>query len=67
MTGGDNGKIQVWNYNNGQCIRVLDKGESEHYGYIHLNHYCHLCHYGLITGTDKETSDIKFITLNENK
>lgn len=27
VTGGQNGKIKVWNYNNGQCVRVLDKGD----------------------------------------
>ena len=25
-TGGDNGEIKLWNYSNGHCIRILDKG-----------------------------------------
>ncbi|XP_064389341.1 WD repeat-containing protein 64-like isoform X2 [Halichondria panicea] len=28
VTGSQNGRIKVWNYNNGQCVRVLDKGNS---------------------------------------
>ena len=26
VTCGDNGEIKLWNYSNGQCIRILDKG-----------------------------------------
>lgn len=26
VTGARNGTIKLWNYNNGQCIRSLDKG-----------------------------------------
>ena len=26
ITGGQDGKIKVWNYNNGSCIRIMDKG-----------------------------------------
>ena len=26
VTGGDNGEIKLWNYSNGHCIRILDKG-----------------------------------------
>ena len=27
ITGGQDGKIKVWNYNNGSCIRIMDKGK----------------------------------------
>ena len=26
ITGGQDGKIKIWNHNNGSCIRILDKG-----------------------------------------
>ena len=26
VTGGQDGKIKIWNYNNGSCIRIMDKG-----------------------------------------
>ena len=26
VTGGQNGQIKVWNYNNGHCVCMLDKG-----------------------------------------
>lgn len=29
ITGGQDGKIKVWNYNNGSCIRIMDKGNSD--------------------------------------
>ena len=26
VTGGENGVIKLWNYSNGHCVRILDKG-----------------------------------------
>ena len=26
VTGGQDGKIKIWNYNNGSCVRIMDKG-----------------------------------------
>ncbi len=28
VTGGQNGRIKVWNYNNGQCVHVLEQGND---------------------------------------
>ena len=36
ITGGQDGKIKVWNYNNGSCIRIMDKGS-----HFCLHHYVH--------------------------
>ena len=28
VTGTQNGQLKLWNYNNGHCIRILDKGNE---------------------------------------
>ena len=61
MTCGDNGEIKLWNYSNGHCIRILDKGL-----YIPHNTSWLEFRYSLL-GNSLETSDVKFIALNDNK
>lgn len=29
ITGSDNGEVKIWNYNNGQFLRYLDKGNEQ--------------------------------------
>ena len=31
VTGTQNGKLKLWNYNNGHCIMLLDKGTYRHH------------------------------------
>lgn len=36
VTGGRDGFLKIWNFNNGQCLKILKKGE---YILIHISQY----------------------------
>jgi len=34
ITAGQDGKVKIWNYNNGSCIRIMDKGMDARIPYM---------------------------------
>ena len=62
ITGGQDGKIKIWNYNNGSCIRIMDKGNCALCFILH----CKFLIYA-ITGTSDEITSVIYATLNLNR
>ena len=60
ITAGQDGKIKIWNYNNGSCIRIMDKG----IGMVVLDIITHMM---TIEGTSEEITSVVYATVNLNR
>lgn len=61
ITGGQDGKIKLWNYNNGSCVRIMDKGTHSS-----LLLYTLQIQFS-ITGNSDEITSVIYATVNLNR